>query len=309
MADSKQSDREVFESIPWEELRDLGDTSQRRRIWYLVAGAVVVAVLIFSVVRTFSAPHPQLATVPGTTPPSGEDLPPPILEGAPPTLPSPDPFTAPPAMAEADLRAAGGAWEQQETEDLTRWQAASHSEWFVLDFFTLDGSDRRAGLNRWLDSADASVESDALSYVEWVRTLQAEHLADGRWRTVVALRRLVSTDGAVYSRIPTQAVEVVVDLGTGTPTIVDLPRFVPLPPANAGPWWTGNPSEMPPVAVVRAARDVMNQGEAGDLGGEPTVTRTAEAWRVQWAVIDPAGIWWPVSVWIGAEGTPVPAGG
>lgn len=310
MADSKQSDREVFESIPWEELRDLGDTSRRRRTWYLVAGAAVVAVLIFSVARTFSAPDPQMAAVPATTLPHGDNLAPALLQGSLPTLPSLNPLAdAPAAMTEADLMAEADAWEQQETNDLNRWQAASHSEWFVLDFFTLDGSDRRVSLQRWTNDTDSNLVSDALSYVEWVRTLQAEPLADGRWRTVVALRRLVSTDGAVYSRIPTQAVEVVVDLGTGIPTIVDLPRFVSLPQANAGPWWLGDPWETPPTAVIRAARDEMNRSDAGNLGGEPSVTRTAEAWRVEWAVVDPAGISWPVSLWIGPEGNPVPAGG
>ena len=310
MADSKQTDREVFESIPWEELRDLGDTSRRRRTWYLVAGAAVVAVLIFSVARTFSAPDPQITAAPVTTPPPGESLPPPASQSSLPTLPSLHPLgDEPVAMTEADLMADAGSGEQQKTNDLNRWQAASHSEWFVLDFFTLDGTDRRESLQRWMNDTDSNLESDALSYVEWVRTLQAEPLADGRWRTVVALRRLVSNDGAVYSRIPTQAVEVVVDLGTGIPTIVDLPRFVALPPASAGPWWLGDPSQTPPAAVIRAARDEVNRSDAGSLGGEPIVTRTAEAWRVEWAVVDPAGISWPVSLWIGPEGTAVPAGG
>lgn len=308
MKDSKQSDPEVFESIPWEELRDLGDTSRRRRTWYLIAGAAVVAVLIFSVARTFSAPDPQIAATTTTTPPVTAELPPLQSEESLQEILPPDPLVGEPAVVtEADLRAGGDIrWEE---DSLLKWQAAAYSEWFVLDFFTLDGSDRRAGLQRWLNTADFGEQSDALSYVEWVRTLQVEPLGDGRWRAVVALRRLVSTDGVGYSRLSTQAVEVVVDMAPGTPTIVDVPRFVPLPETAAGQWWMGEPRQTPPAAVIRAARDEMILSEAGTIGGEPVVTRTGDAWRVEWAVVDPAGIAWPVSLWIGPEGTAVPAGG
>lgn len=308
MKDSKQSDQEVFESIPWEELRDLGDTSRRRRTWYLIAGAAVVAVLIFSVARTFSAPDPMIAVVTATTSPAAADassLPP---VGTVPTIPPLDsPPAGPTVFSEADLMAGEDDWAEDDSPG--RWQAASYSEWFVLDFFTLDGSDRRAALQRWLDSATFAEPSDALSYVEWVRTLQVEPLVDGRWRSVVGVRRLVSSDGVGYTRLPTQAVEVVVDLGTQVPAIVDVPRFVPLPEAAAGQWWMGEPWETPPVEVIRAARDEMTLSQAGTMGGEPKVTRTGEAWRVEWAVVDQAGISWPVSLWIGPEGTPVPAGG
>lgn len=307
MRESKQSDREVFESIPWEELRDLGDTSRRRRTWYLIAGAGVVAVLVFSVARAFSAPDPLIAGVPATTmvAPSATS---PSLDSSLPTTPSLDPVaTVPAIVTEADLRAATEPPVQEDGSSSRR--AASYAEWFALEYFTLDGSDRRATLGRWLDGEVEEEPSEALSYVDWVRTLEVESLGDGRWRTVVGLRRLVSLDGTGYSRLPAQAVEVVVDLGTGIPSIVDLPRFLPLPSASAGRWWTGESWETPPAAVMKAARDEMVLSEAGTPAGDPVVTRTADAWRVRWAVADSAGITWPVSMWIGPDGTPAPAGG
>ena len=307
MRDSKQSDREVFESIPWEELRDLGDTSRKRRTWFLIAGAGVVAVLVFSVARAFSAPDPLIAEVPATTVAAPPGSPPPP-DGSLPTLPSLDPVPAVPAvMTEADLRAEVEPWAEE--DDSLGWKAASYAEWFTLEYFTLDGSDRRAALARWLDAHPESESSEALSYVDWVRALEVESLGDGRWRTVVGLRRLVSVDGAGYSRLPTEAVEVVVDLGDGIPSIVDLPRFLSLPTAATGRWWPGEYWETPPAAVMNAARDEMVLSEAGAAQGEPTVTRTADAWRVQWALVDSAGISWPVSLWIGPDGTPAPAGG
>ena len=308
MSDTKQSDREVFESIPWEELRDLGDTSHRRRIWLLVGGAAVVAILVFSVARTFSAPDPEAATVAVTGPAAAavpSSLP---VEALIPALPPLDSRAGTPELlSEADLMAGVDVEEGESTRQ--RWQAASYSEWFVLEYFTLDGADRPPAQQVWLEDDSPHQPSDALSYVEWVRTLRVESLDDGRWRTEVAFRRLVSTDGVGYSRLPAQAVEVVVDLGTGVPGVVDLPRFIPLPEADPGRWWLGEPWETPPATVVKTAREQMELSGAGVTDGEPRISRTAEAWRVEWALIDQAGIAWPASLWIGPEGTPVPAGG
>jgi hypothetical protein len=210
-------------------------------------------------------------------------------------------------MTEADLRASGDLWAGEDS--FSGWQAASYAEWFALDFFTLDGSDRDAALARWLDSSDPIGSAEALSYVDWVRALEVEPLGDGRWRTILGMRRLVSMDGTGYSRVPTQAVEVVVDLATGIPAIVDIPRFLPLPEASAGQWWLGESWETPPPSVMKAARSEMVMSEAGTADSEPLVTKTGESWRVQWTVTDLAGISWPVSIWIGPDAAPVPAGG
>ena len=299
----------MFKSIPWEQLRDLGDTSRRRRIWYLMGGAAVVAVLLFSMVRTFSAPDPQIiapTTMPPTTAFRAPTLPPesetPLL--LPPL--DPQPGTGYP-VNEADLMAGEGPWMAANQAEV--WQAASYSEWFALELFNLDGSGRSVALERWLPDMAASETPDALSYGEWAKPLWVEALGDGRWRAVVALRRLVSTDGIDYSRLPTQAVEVVIDMGAGVPAIVDLPRFVPLPEPAPAQWWAGELWETPPAAVARTARDELLLSEAGDIVGNPVISRTSDAWRVEWAVVDPVGITWPVSLWIGSEGTPVSAGG
>lgn len=314
MSDTKPSDQEVFESIPWDELRDLGDTSRRRRLWYLVGGASVVAVLVFSVVRTFSSPDPQVV-IPPTVPPSptagpaSSSLPGPGQEPAPTHSPRLLPV-APSAMSEADLRAgedptASYGYSQEER------QAAAYSEWFVLDYFTLDGTEQSDLLERWLPGVNRPLDTSArpLSFVEWVRTLWVEPVTEGRWRAVVALRRLVSVDGAAYSRLPTQSVEVVVDVEAGMPAIVDLPRLIPLPEGSPGQWWVGEELETPPTAVLRTAREELLGAEAGALVGRPVVSRMGDVWRVEWAVADPAGIPWPVSLWIGPDGVAVPAGG
>lgn len=309
MRESKTSDQEVFESIPWEELRDLGDTARRRRIWILVGGTALLAVIVFSVARTFSAPDPL--------------LPPPETTGA-----APDPVTAPPpSPTAAPTQPASELPELAREADLMadvdlpavdpptpppfpgEWQAASYAEWFVLEFFTLDGSD--SSPDRWGGLGDDSFResTDALSHVEWVRTLRIASLGDGRWKTQVALRRVVSTDGVGYTRLPTQAVEVVVNMNSGVPEVVDLPRFIPLPTAEPGQWWLGEPRESPPEAVITTAWEEMTRSGADSTDGEPRISRAGEVWRVEWAVVDEAGIPWPVSLWVGPDGSPVPAGG
>ncbi len=314
MSDSKPSDQEIFESIPWDELRDLGDTSRRRRLWYLVGGATVVAVLAFSVVRTFSSPDPQVVIPPTVPPPPTAPLASPFFPGPDqdpgPTHPSLLLPESPPAMSEADLRA-GEDPTASDGRFLDERRAASYSEWFVLDYFTLDGTEQSDLLEWWLPGINRPLDASArpLSYVEWVRTLWAEPMVEGRWRTVVAFRRLVSVDGAAYSRLPTQSVEVVVDVEAGMPTIVDLPRFIPVPEANPGHWWVGEELETPPTAVLRTAREELLLAQAGTVVGRPAVSRMGDVWRVEWALADPAGISWPVSLWIGPDGVTVPAGG
>ncbi|MCY3563264.1 MAG: hypothetical protein OXH26_05025 [bacterium] len=314
MSDTKSFDPEVFESIPWDELRDLGDTSRRRRLWYLVGGASVVAVLAFSVVRTFSSPDPQVVIPPAVPPSSAAGPTSPSLPGQgqdPDPTPTPHLLPeAPATLSEADLRAgehpaASGGYSLQER------QAASYAEWFVLDYFTLDGTGQTDLIEWWLPGINRPLDTSGhpLSFVEWVRTLWVEPAPEGRWRTVVALRRLVSVDGASYSRLPTQSVEVVVDMEAGMPTIVDLPRLLPLPEANPGQWWVGEELENPPTAVLRTAREELLLAQAGAVVGQPAVSRIGEVWRVEWAVTDPGGISWPVSLWIGPNGVAVPAGG
>ena len=114
--------------------------------------------------------------------------------------------------------------------------------------------------------------------------------AVGRWALAGPWLRsvgLVSTDGIDYGRLPTQAVEVVIDMGAGVPAIVDLPRFVPLPEPAPAQWWAGELWETPPAAVTRTARDELLLSEAGDIVGSPVISRTSDAWRVEWAVVDP----------------------
>ncbi len=304
MREPKTSDQEVFESIPWEELRDLGDTSRRRRAWILVGGATLLAVIIFSVTRAFSSPDPLIPPViPTSRVPDSAAAPPPSEPTAL-DLPSP---AVPRLPSEADLMADIDMSAPVPTPG--EWQAASYSEWFVLEFFTLDGSDHPPGRWGWLGEDSSREPTDALSHVEWVRALRTESLGDGRWKTQVALRRLVSTDGVGYTHLPTQAVEVVVNMNDGAPAVVDLPRFIPLPEAGPGQWWLGDSPQAPPTAVFTTAREEMTRSGADPTVSEPRISRAGEVWRVEWTVIDEAGISWPVSLWVRPDGTPVPAGG
>lgn len=308
MREADQADQEVFESIPWEELRDLGEGSRRRRIWFLVGGAALAAMIVFSVARTFSDPDPLLASdaiLPTTAEPAMPPSPSASAVVADPPLVAPA-TTVPNLPSEADLMANTDPAPGEESPP--KWQAAAFAEWFALEFFTRGGPEQPQRWG-WLGDGSSDRATEAISQVEWAGALRVESLGDGRWRAEVAIRRLVSADGAGLSRLPTQAVEVVVDMETGVPTVVDLPRFIPLPDADPGQWWLGEPREAPPPAVIRTAREQLLRSGAGTPAGEPRISRTKDAWRVEWAMDDQAGIRWPVSLWIGPEGMPVPAGG
>ena len=304
MSDSKPSDQEVFESIPREELRDLGDTSRQRRVWYLVAGAALAAVLVFSVVRTFSAPDPRVA-VSQTATPSTTAAPEVAAFSQPATdsvaLPSPpDPFAAAAAtLTEADLQAGedptavgGGVYDER--------RAASYSEWFVLEFFTLDGTERSASLKRWLPARrHPSRGNRRLGYRPFLCGMGADPVGWALGRRALAGSGGPPTAGFHRRRRPQPSTHPVSggaggfgsrDSGHGRPA-----RFIPLPEATAGQWWVGEEWETPPTAAVKTARGELLLAEAG----QPAFSRMGEVWRVEWAVIDAAGISWPVSLWKG----------
>ncbi len=89
--------------------------------------------------------------------------------------------------------------------------------------------------------------------------------------------------------------------------MVDLPRFIPFPEATASQWWVGEEWEPPPTAVLKIAREEFILAEAGTVAGQPAFSRMGDVWRLEWAVIDAAGISWPVSLWMGPErGAPSP---
>ncbi len=220
-------------------------------------------------------------------------------------LPSPpDPFAAAAAtLTEENLRAGEDptAVGGEVYDSVGRPPIRSGSYW---SFSPWTGPSGPPSLKRWLPGVNLPEETDAsdTAFPIWNR---CEPCGLSPWETGAGGQWWPS-DGAA-NRLPTQSVEVVVDLGAGTPAMVDLPRFIPFPEATASQWWVGEEWETPPTAVLKIAREEFLLAEAGTVAGQPAFSRMGDVWRVEWAVIDAAGISWPVSLWMGpGRGAPSP---
>ena len=189
---------EVYERIPWETLEKKSTDKQ----WVLmaVAGAVVLGALAYSFVSNRPAqtqPLPPTAAAPAVSEPQ---VLPPVAIAPPPTSPI--------LVAEADLYAV----------DPERWldRATAHAEWFVAEYFTVDGSPETAEiLARLLPAGlpSPNVPQGRSVFVEWVRTLNVTEIAPFRYRMEVLVRSLVADGDNSYLRQPpvVATVEVAVD--------------------------------------------------------------------------------------------------
>ena len=189
---------EVYERIPWETLEK--KSTDRQWVLMAVAGAVVLGALAYSFVSN--------------RPTQGQPLPPTTLAQAlpgpqvlPPVAIAPPP-TSPILVTEADLYAV----------DPERWldRATAHAEWFVAEYFTVDGSPESAEILASLLPAGLPISTAPQNksvFVEWVRTLNVTEIAPFRYRVEVLVRSLVSNGDNTYLRQPpiVATVEVAVD--------------------------------------------------------------------------------------------------
>jgi len=286
-------DYEELEQIPWSSLA-ASTPDWRTRI--LPAAAVVAAAVVVGmlVVRMFTSASE--ATV---VPLNGADSPAASVEFGAAAVDETTTSTVLPAVAaeggspgiysEADLLAAP-------IDDETRL-AVMRAEWFVTDYFTVDGDPETAsGIRGALGSDEALPHDDPLatSYVEWARAFRVESARPGSYRVLVAFRVLVSADGGEFSRGAVEAVSV--DLAVdadGAVAVFDLPSPAEIPLAAAS---VSRPaSAEPPPEVVAAAFDAV-----APMGGDPELVSaglSGDGWRVVVSVADSVGLRWPVVVY------------
>jgi hypothetical protein len=269
------SNEDQFEHIPWERLQPQRAITTRHL--YLIGGAVVVGALAFAATRGIGTPASTTTAVSQSEPAVTV---PPTIPGA--ELPSPMPSV----VAEADLMAV--------EPGILGQAAAMQAEWFVEEYFTVDGSPRSAAaLARFLPPGSAMPgQEKGRSFVESARAVSIEDQGAGRFRVVVVVRRLAAPDGGAYSRLAPGAVEVVVDYSTGVPSILDLPTPVPLPEvAVPGPHETAEV----PADVAAKALEGRPPGTAVISGGPE-----GSGWRLVLSIPDESGLTWPMAVRIEA---------
>lgn len=213
-----QADRgEVYERIPWEHLERRAN--DRQWLYVGVAGAVALGVLAYSFVRNQpTQPSSHAGSVVSTEAESIE----------PPAQSAPDPaptISSPVVVAEADLYALD--------PDRLIAAAATHAEWFAVEYFAVDGSPTSAETLRSLlpDGLPLPEAPEGVQvYVDWVGARQVTRLGDVDYEVEVLVRSLLSTESSGFVRQPVRMLRVQVGFGSdGEPRVLSAPLVLEAP--------------------------------------------------------------------------------
>ncbi len=285
-------DDERFDHIPWEQIAPNGN--RNRVILYALAGAVLIAGLTASIVRSDGAgPAAELVATPTTAAETTQTT---VSVASSSTSTSPTHPVGEQAQpwSEADLMAVP-------SETLAS-EAAAVAEWVASDFFTLDGGTEIAH-----DLGNALPEGSPLpiglpgsrSFVEWARAVTVEEPTPASFDVLVVVRRLGAAEGESYRRMPPIAVLIRIAWTESGWSVADLPVLADSPPlVQAAPW----PQKEVPADVVATA--------TSETGGVVIAGVTVgDLWRLVVQIEDPAGVTWPMVIWTDITGNriPVPA--
>jgi hypothetical protein len=263
---------EEQEEIPWSMLVDY-ERKTRSRFWYVLAAMLVAAVVGFTAMRWVEGRrHGEL----------------PVATTA--TVTTVAAVTTSTALAtEADLLAADPAGDTL--------AATATAEWFVTDYFTVDGapSPELSSLfatDAVLPDLPGAVEGGGpVSFVEWARATATRSHPGGVVVTVLFRTLYESADGRI-ERSAVRAVDVVVLVDGDETAVGELPMPAAVPAHRVVGWAVtgGTPSPEAETAALESA---------SSLGSDPVVTSSGETqngWRVVVTVADPSGARFPVAV-------------
>jgi len=264
-----------YEEIPWSTL--LGEHRDGRRRTIYIAAAVVVAFVIgVAGIRWLTAPGHGEAPAAGPVPIAT-------------TIGTTVPDTSPPTTAtltEADLLAIEPATAE--------YGAVARAEWFVTDFFTVDGPMPEELLSAFVNDAVLpdlpSGEDAGTSYVEWARAYDVRPTPDG-YAVFVVFRCLTEEDDGSFVRGPVRAVEVLVAVRDGETAIADLPVPILPPVYHTIDGWMHTDGEAGDDAVAAAleyAGLFDENAEVIESGAD------GPDWRVVFTVGDRSGNRWPL---------------
>ena len=301
---------EHFESIPWSSLVPPRNEARRRMLF--VAATVVIGVVLGLVGGGFLRGNsgrgtvvslPPLAAAEPVADPAGESIAPLSLDLSPLdiSVESPPPVDAagvvapvsPRLYSEADLMAVLPEEEMR--------AAVMRAEWFVTDFFTVDGSitamaDMAEVLPIGLTGTSLPHEDPgtSISYVEWARAYLVEPAHPGAYRVTVAFRTLAGPEPGALVRSAVRAVAVTVEVGAdGASAVLDLPSPAERPPALK--------VDAAETAEMQAPTDVVAAAVAAGsgVGSDPAALMSGfddDGWRVVVLIGDNSGLRWPLAV-------------
>jgi len=306
------ADNEEFEHIPWASL--VAETRDPRVRWLGVGVGVVLAVVLgLVVVRVIGGGGGGTVVVPGESAAGATVAAPPAAEVPPVPVAITTQPPSPRLYSEAELLVDGAATIGPAVVDeadvmalLPQFEAsavAARAEWFVTDFFTVDGdvAGRESVRAALPAGAIEKVEVGAgVSYVEWARVVAVEQTDVGRFTVTVVFRSLAGVDRVSLRRQPVRAVAVGIAIDeAGAVGVADLPEPVALPPSLDVGAIEGESDDLLPESVRAAAL-----AAADAWGSDATVDRSALNagwWRVEVSVTDASGLRWPLVVRLPAD--------
>jgi hypothetical protein len=172
--------------------------------------------------------------------------------------------------------------------------AVARAEWFVTDYFTVDGPLPEELISAFVNDAvlpDLPSPADAaISYVEWARAFAIRPTADG-YAVSVVFRSLTEEPSGAFIRSPVRAVDVLVAVNDGETAIADLPiPFLP-PVYHTIDGWMVTEGQARDDAIT-ATLDY-----AGMFDEDAVVVQSGASgpeWRVVFTIGDRSGNRWPV---------------
>ena len=211
-------DDEEFEQIPWSSLMTDKADGVDPKI-YVAVGVVGLLVAVIFGIRIFGGS-------------SGQPTPPADVPAIPESVATVSTTTTGLIVSEADLMAG----PSDPILDVGGLPQVAFAEWFVTDYYTVDGSSENERSLRELLAPTASSlllphSSDTplpAMYVEWARSVDVRDIGDAMFEVDVVYRTITETDTG-FIRDPVSAVVVTVRSGqtdagiTGLPVPIDVP--------------------------------------------------------------------------------------
>jgi len=227
-------DNEEFEQIPWSSLMTDKAQGVDPKV-YIAVGVVGLVIAAIFGARIFGGG-------------SAQPVPPVDVPAAPAPVAVVTTTVSGLVVSEADLMAGPNT----NLTDMGVLQPVAFAEWFVTDYFTVDGSSENERSLRALLAPTASTlilphSSDVpvpATYVEWARSVAVRDIGDATVEVEVVYRTITETDEG-FVRDPVSAVMVAVssdrsDAGiTGLPVPID----VPMPGSRADASGTSGPED------------------------------------------------------------------